>query len=68
MDPGRMSNYPLKITKPRDPELRSCTDSTVGRHSTRVQGDDASEPGPSGTGRVTLEISENVKPDLAILE
>ena len=68
VDPDRLSNYPLKITKPRDTVSEKCTDSSVSRHSTPVQREDASQPGPSSAGRVTCEISNNVKPDLAISE
>ena len=65
VDKGRLSNNPQKITKPSDSEMERCTDSKVGRHSTHVQGDDVSKPGPSSAGQVTLEISNHVKPDLA---
>ena len=67
VDPEGLSNYPKKITKPRVPEMvEKYTDSTVGRHSTPVQGDDVSQSDPSSAGKVTCEISDNVKPDLAI--
>ena len=65
VDPGRLSNNTLKITKPHDTVIKRCTDSTVGQHSTHVQGDDAIKPGPSGAGKVTCQISDHVEPDLA---
>ena len=67
VDPVRLSNNPLIITEPRDPEMEKCTDSTVGHHSTPVRrDDDVSQSDPSSAGIITCEISSNVKPDLAI--
>ena len=65
VDPGRLSNNPLKITKPRDTVMQQYTDSIAGQHSTSLQGDDAIKPGPSGAGKVTCQISDHVEPDLA---
>ena len=57
VDSERLSDNPLRIQR--------CTDSTPGQHSTHVQRDDAIKPGLSGDGKVTCQISDHVKPDLA---
>ena len=58
VDQGRLSDNP--------PKVQRCTDSTAGQRSTHVQRNDAIKPGPSGAGRITCQISDHAKPDLAV--
>ena len=67
VDQDGLSKNPLKITKPRENIVQRCTDSTVDQCSTDVQRYDVTKTGQSSAGRVTWEISENFKPDLAQL-
>ena len=57
VDQERLSDNPLKVQR--------CTDSTADQRCTGVQRDAAIKPGPSGAGRITCQISDHKKPDLA---
>ena len=58
VDKERLSDSPLNVQR--------CTDSLAGKQSTGVQRGDAIKPSPSGAGRITCQISDHAKPDLAL--